>query len=333
MEERFDLAPWELAPDSPENLEGVAQARITTNWLGDEREFLLREVEVAPEQFIVFAREVDSEDEGNYVLYNSRCAWVSVEMSWRTRAFNAANLILKAQHCLAGRWFFVCVRLEEKQVPAYVIVNNEEQAIFQWLYPRKSDRDFERSLPFRWPCADLAHAPSPVWLARLRSGLEQPLSVANFALRWLQLDFDTRANVAMVCRRGSYRELLQVMKWVLICDSDISWFSFEWHWEFDFLEHGEEMSQWLWSQDGKDEQRNSDFCAQWRMATLGWFGAHLNQELLESHRCVQMFCGDNHELMCVSASPPTQHERLEAALRLRDWARGKVPDELLQTLL
>ncbi len=332
--ERFDLAPWELAPDSPEKLEGVAQARIRTDWLGEEREFLLREVEIAPEQFILFVREVDSEDEGNYVLYNSRCAWVSVEMSWRTRAFNAANLILKAQHCSVARWFFVRVRLQEKQVPAYIIVNSEEQASFQWVYPMEKDRDFERSLPFRWHCADLAHAPSPVWLARLRSELEQPLSAANSALRWLQLDFDTRVNAIMVCRRGSYRELLQVMRWVLICDSEVSWFSFEWDWEFDFLDSPDDKV-WtsVFSQWGNKFLPLSDRSLEWRRAVLEWFQVSMNETLVNENQYVRLFCGDNHELMAVSVSSPTQHERLEAALELRDWARGKVPDELLETLM
>ncbi len=47
MNERLDLAPWELAPDSPEQLEGVAGGRVRTEWGGKEREFLLREVEIA----------------------------------------------------------------------------------------------------------------------------------------------------------------------------------------------------------------------------------------------------------------------------------------------
>lgn len=34
MDERFDLAPWELSPGSPEQLEGVAGARVRAKWLG-----------------------------------------------------------------------------------------------------------------------------------------------------------------------------------------------------------------------------------------------------------------------------------------------------------
>lgn len=339
MEERFDLAPWELAPDSPEKLEGVASGRVRASWLGEEREYLLREVEIAPKRFIVFAREVGSDDEGNWLLhYAHKSSWISLYTRGANRTYNNEDLGLKLEALGVARLIWTSIEAHGNSLPYCATFNSEGQGCFQRPSPFPIKPEVTEWLPFSYDASGLASANCDDWKRRFESELNTSDSDVNFSLYWANLTFQQRADAVINFRHGYYSQLIQIMTWVLLSDSGISWTTFPWCWRFCFLENHDSFWQHIWNSNWEagsfNQQDTSCFCNLWREGILGWFGVSINKRLIKAHYCVDRFCGekDGVRLMQVEVSPPTQHERLEARLQLRDWARGKVPDELLKTL-
>jgi len=69
----------------------------------------------------------------------------------------------------------------------------------------------------------------------------------------------------------------------------------------------------------------------WAHLFTDYFKPRLDRSLTH-HLCVRSWC-NNRWVVAAYSDTPTHHERLEAALQLRDWARGKIAPRKLKLLL
>lgn len=331
MEERFDLAPWELAPDSPEQLEGVAGGRVRTEWGGKEREFLLREVEIASKQFVVFARDVNSTEDGNWMFYDSS-GWAGVSAGC-ARSPNAMNLFSRTQGCNLGRIFHFSFAPFGTNERGFVFVAPDGQAHLRCVQPDNQDPWLMADLFFFVSIEGLEDATAAEWRTRVEQELGDPLSQARFALQWRLLSFNQQADLAIACLCGSHSEMQRLFRAALRCESLLQQVEGTWQWAYQM---GEQDYVYLAVLNANGlpigDFEMSPFLIEWRDSLLKWFDPSFDEDLSRNHRCV-LDWSDNHEVFAVSVESPTHHERLEAMLELRDWARSKVPDELLKTLL
>lgn len=332
MNERFDLAHWELAPDSPEKLEGVASGRIKAHWLGDEREFLLREVEIEPKESVVFARRRGAPNGDNWVLgYEEYVPQLLSQVppfeSAQVRAVrdSQALCLLRLVHFDAARFGLegtVRVTWSGKRGRLWIFTATEKTRERVW--------GFDLELPDAF--FDVGQT-SRV----LAEALNDRNSDAHFALHFAAKSDFERRECALTFKNGSLAELERMLSLVL-----------------QLATWGDEIAG-MWALSGYvDEEvdapwgdhlareldaetvasgRMPPFHRAWRRALGDYFSPSPNEKLKQRHLCLEDYF---YRLGCFAygrAERPNSHQRLEAALELRDWARGKVPDELIATLL
>ena len=327
MNERFDLTPWELAPDSPEKLEGVASASIRASWLGKEREFLLREVEVTKNLPIVFLRERESGDAGN---------WAFCDYSSLTKKSNSLRRIRN--------------RLQQPEGKTLTFLNELFRVIHLSFLPNRtltvkpsgevSFKSYERGQEptrFRLSRSGLEKATASYCVELLQQELSAPDSRGQFAVHWEQLNFEERADFLVRCHQGSYSQMRRLLHNVLVhavqTDADFEECSWVCH-----INHKIDAHSKIWLRNSSPRQQDfieTPHLRNWRRALTAWFAPRFIQTLAPEHQSAWIWRDHirDRSLCTVSTEIPTHHERLEAALELRDWARGKVPDELLETLL
>jgi len=346
MNERFDLAWWELSPDSPEKLEGVASGRIKAHWLGDEREFLLREVEIGPEQFVVFAREVDSLDEGNWMLHPENSQWKAMPFDWvgvslpTTRAPNAMNLFSRTSHVELGRLFHLNLKDYSLSGSAYAFINSQGEVRLWNFLPKSGIKNQighrnEESLYVTIDAESLENVSALQWRERLEKEFRIASSNARFALEWQLLSFEQRCQCVLDLSNGDYIQMKRMFTLALsVADFGVSTGDvLDWNYSWEHDESGQCLYVRNSSKNSEEEIEPSEFLCIWRQALLNWFAPTLSEQVADKNWCVRSWNADNHEIFAVCISLPTQHQRLEAALELRDWARGKVSEELIRTLL
>lgn len=324
--ERFDLATWELAPDSPEKLEGVAQARVRADWLGEEREFLLREVEVTKDLRIVFLRERESGDAGNWAFCN--------HSSWSKKS----NSLSRIRH-----------RLQPFEGKTLTFLNELYRVIHLSFLPGRTltvkpsgEVSFEsyeqrrRPTRFRLSRSGLERETASYCVELLQREFNTPDSRGQFALHWEQLNFEERADFLVRCHQGSYSQMRRLLRDVLVHavqpNADFKECSWVCHINPKLDAHS---NIWLRNSSPREQEfAETPHLCNWRRALIAWFAPQFIQTLAPEHQSAWIWRDQIRDwsLCTVSTEIPTQHERLEAALRLRDWARGKVPDELLETL-
>lgn len=76
-------------------------------------------------------------------------------------------------------------------------------------------------------------------------------------------------------------------------------------------------------------------CNQWRTYVHDYFCISLNEKYIPKYDCSRF--NDDYKPISpqirLEICPPSQHDRLEAALFLRDWAKDKIPPQELKLLL
>ncbi|BCM90542.1 hypothetical protein IAD21_02396 [Abditibacteriota bacterium] len=327
--ERFDLEEWELMPLAPETREGFATVCVHSRWLGEEQEFLLRQVKMASDWYVIFARPRDGSWPGHFAL----CASGDEDdQPFTARSWKRTELAplwgALIEHALLARVFFLdlsrwggggygCITLHANGKGCLDHQGNE--AIFEW----RAD--------------DLEHAPVRDWLVRLEEELGNRRSDACFALSWARLEDEERVNRLFWCQRGTIEELRDVLRLAMRCELSFVRKSTslkfprpdqrQWHWNLWPVERLAELHS-------PTDHPVSTHLKRWGEAIVGWFSPTFDEELRHAHRCVFEFYHLHQErLLDVSVTALTPTEQDEAKQLLCEWARGKVPDELLATLL
>ncbi len=303
----------------------------------------MRRVEWKPSLFVLFAREADSSEEGNWLIYQSE--------SWNLPAISDARCEVILRHpqkfvsFLVGKFRRVFVIRFQTTCRGDII---KSQLLFVFVFPNGSvriRRDTGHEIPTLFsvePEQCLGMSASHT-LAFLKEELVRKGSTARFARLWLDYDLDVRASYVLHLRGGTWKQLRRLLRCALVCcvEPDEQTAGFLWANWLDLNEGKKTYFSVIWNSAREPETiPTPPLLERWRQELLRHF-APVPQEDVQSRRTTPacwsqdggkdelnelFFDGDESRHM-------SQHERLEAALELRDWARGKVPDELLRTLL
>lgn len=167
---------------------------------------------------------------------------------------------------------------------------------------------------------------------RLEAQLEQSDSDLRFSLLYDQISYDEVMSRALLWPRMEKREFYGLARAVLRCHPRRLQHSGLWTWMLNFCAEG--LVGFLFTpklqQLGPPELDETDeFLQNWARA-LSPFAPIWNEAAMEQHPCLQE--ARNRPVASIRCETPTQHERLEAALQLRDWAKRNVPDQMSELL-
>ncbi len=167
--------------------------------------------------------------------------------------------------------------------------------------------------------------------AALRRAWDDPASDARFAWKWaMQSDEERVKALTGFAGAWDWREIHQVMKWVLISAAAL--------WQLD--------RGWLWqiSADARHDvledrsHGNSDpgiVLDEWISFLRSHYVPRWREDLVTNHQCAREFCGTHgcNIGLVQMLNAPTAHERLEAQLALRDWLRRAATSQQAESLL
>lgn len=148
----------------------------------------------------------------------------------------------------------------------------------------------------------------------------------RFALGWSQLSEDERIKAVIHFQNGDLSELRAVVRALGIAEAARQNVMGNWAVSFaDLLRFGADKLWALRNSPGNARLRR------WSHHLNRYFALHKDEALAARYLCVASFHLPHYTSF--EEGPPSAHERLEAALFLRDWARGKIPPDELQLLL
>lgn len=208
-------------------------------------------------------------------------------------------------------------------------------------YNRKSATGFKgwnSMAPFRWYAEPaptvLRGGTTAQWLEWLEEALRIPESTIAFAHELADKSEDEAAFRCAYWVKGSREEWENVTRWILHTETSL-WGNRSQgqtvKWSYQLTEAGEAPRQEGGSLNRSGE-RGGNFTHERAIKRLQiisqYFSPFLDPFLINRHLSVE-YHRHHMKFLRVTVSAPSAHEQLEAALSLRDWARGRFsPGEL-----
>ena len=195
-----------------------------------------------------------------------------------------------------------------------------ELPVPQWLFLLEDqtrgcwDAGFADSTPFRVRDANdlTSHA------------IENPATPIGYALQWSQLALEEQCKRALIFENGDWEEFKRVSRAIFYFESAHGEEKLVIKPDGRFLMGTDNVPRSMWKSPGIRARR-------WASYLQSYFAPSRNQQLAQEHLCVASQFLD--PLLTLNLPQLTQHERLEAALTLRDWAKGKIPEREARLLL
>ena len=338
-EPKLILAPHELEPNRHEDWDGEPFV-FRANWCGVERDFVGQVVGQRYTPMIFFAL-ADEPDRGNFV---SAIVWKSKHPDHTpTPTFEPRSemIPLHPQDLIRhlelatdegwGRLYFVDEKLEPvENQPAHWRLFLAQSGWGQW----SAAPDFySHNARFRWnenphKARELALLPPLELLEQLRPSLLDSQSDAAFARLFIPLKAKARHQQCRPLQRGSYNEWQQSLQRYL--QSRIAL------WKSDKATVSLRVHNPTDEEDRCTSKGDARQCSQTDARFFDWtrqyFAPTLDEDLLK--RCSAAAAWSRRSFtVSASAKRPTQHERLEALLQLRDWLGDKATPEEIELLL
>jgi hypothetical protein len=199
-------------------------------------------------------------------------------------------------------------------------------------------------IPFQWsqgPSPEILRArTNSQWIEWLQGEIGKPESSIRFAHDFAGLSSDEARLRFTVWRHGNLQEWEEVIRWVLQSESPLQKdvpISRKTHWAWPLVakEGVEQGKHGTLNRFGEDGHRFSsdrrDILTSQRLQIVScYFAPALDLELLERRLAIEYHPRPLY--LGVSTLAPSAHERLEAALNLKAWARGKFPPSEIEVL-
>ena len=173
---------------------------------------------------------------------------------------------------------------------------------------------------------------APILLKVVQS-FREPTHDLFFAFEWAKLSRFEQFDLVWPLQNGTYAQWEQVIRLHALATVQMP--------EAEGLQFYREVrmngksSSGFWTRRNPTSQRiESDSFTRFLEWTRRYFGPMRSEELCERYPCTEYRCRFDVVAFEVRLSQaPTQHERLEALLQLRDWLRDKAaPDEIERLL-
>lgn len=205
----------------------------------------------------------------------------------------------------------------------------------QWTSPLNPDHGrwkFPHQITLDW----LLRASDNEIRAQTQKLLQDPKSDCQFALNWLSLDEDERSSLALCARKGSYKELIQVLRWITLVHCS------------DLIGNDTHLNLYVDRREDEDYEYSDDdiklFDEDWENLipsvsaficfkfACRYFRPAYRKDLAY-YTAIQEELKGKPFRQFIYFSVPSHHERLEAQLLLRDFLRDKVsPAELCELM-
>ncbi len=311
---RFDFEPHQWPPHALGGREGFADAVFTVEWGGKEVEVAARWVRVDRGCALLFFRAVDNTMPQLVVSrYDERISprrFIADCMKEKSRVRFAEELTREAITSWSlsyGAAFRVPLQSAD---PQWLLLFHDDKR-GAWI-----GQNSWRETPFL--IDDINVFKSDVW--------QKPESSVGFALQWSQLSPVEQQKRAVNLAVENWDELTQLVQAVTRIDPAAANSTLRAMFYLSGKLHlGYQGVSVDWSVPPNARTRR------WAFHIHRHYAPRLNENLAAQHICIARGYLDN--LVCLSISSPTQHERLEAALFLRDWAQGKIPEREARLLL
>ncbi|BCM90538.1 hypothetical protein IAD21_02392 [Abditibacteriota bacterium] len=328
---RIRLAPWEHQPDAPpEVIEAPAQNVVPFEWGGQTLQVAARLVDCGDGVRYLFARFVGEADESNWVL-----GFGSVDDGPRSISGDQRLKLAKrlkgyetSRYFPFGRLFYFGDDELRTAPPSRAFIASDGSGC--WLPLSPDDEPHPFRLPLQ-PGELLRHVPAcDIW-ARLLDKLKDADSDVCFAFEWRNRSEAERENLLLKVERGSIDEFRHLLTCALCIETVVKKQDGNWEW---FME-GEISSLNCWP-SGDAFPKWVDLPIRlrvWERIAFEYFSPSPRHSLLHRHSCARRWFNNRPSFLHLAIQTPTQHERLEAALWLRDWAQDKVAPRKLRLLL
>jgi len=311
------LEEWELPHRSSELLTGPVHWSKKLHWKGKNRHMGARIVQVRKRISIVFACDLDEPELGNWVtcslldaIYLHRYpnhGWFEYLDDYLQRAAEGERVafgrfnVWSARRCALvmedgrGSWLRYGPRIF---IPSAFKLEGLNKNM--WF---RSSRDTREVIQQQW----------------------QGDTDVRFAYEWSRLGYQEKRSL-WFGQPHRVEEVTSLMRLVLKVASidhpdcrSLSWSIEE--------RSQERCTASVHNRSDESSLMEEEYLQRWHTLFCQWL-KNPNREELMSHSCMNKFLGDNWSLVSVVEDAPTQHERLEAHLRLREWLEHNAPDQI-----
>lgn len=329
------MAPWEQLPGcAPEEIRARAQNVAPFQRSGHSLEVAGRFGSLSPHRQFLLARIIGDQSEGNWVLRDGYrfdepkmfSGQEQLKLPYRLRTKRRGDFPFGRLFCFDARSPLAWVGVK---------------GFGCWLSSQGREL-FENTAPFRLPLKK-RQSLFDFSASQVRELLEAELARSNsdvhFARHWFEMNNEDRQLRAVRTQRGSMTDLHSLLRAVIRL-------------EIEKLAPGHESVWCVSLAEGRSSSQSRPVgnpygfevllslrLRMWERLLLGFFEPSLDGALLARHRCVRRWRENladragRYTLFEVPTLFPSHHERLEAALQLRDWARGKIAPRKLKLLL
>lgn len=338
------LAPWERTPGW-QKLTAVEEPLIhTIPWYGTKIPFIFQFCGIDSRPH-VFARPVESHDEGNWLVCEAK---QNVYHSFWSKREHLERIV---QSLCANDGQFLMARFLTVSEQFFLA---ESEELYWSVDPGNSIILFEDGEGYWYSNGGevLARFGFSLEEGTLRNDVravvrafDQWLSDSDsdiaFARRWNMLqgeahDEDTQKRANLVLGgEEKQKEIESVMRWTVLCEPLLWQMGDEWAWVLDRRDLGPLMNHdQAVNLFGRNFQQKFPFVYRMQQFLLQHHIPGLCHPLWQKHRCTMEFPSLNDYLGERFAAveikgQPSAHERLEARLQLRDWLQQNAyPDEI-----
>jgi len=325
---KLHLAPHELEPNRRVQLDGEP-FEFRVSWEGQEREFIGQIIWQKHQPMIFFAL-ADEPERGNFVnasVFVSRNPEhpnppICEPRTYFAIAQDNAKIYLEVTANEGwGRLFFVSEDLQPSQAPAWRLFLAQSG----WGECSAAPDFYMKSARFRWntnpdEARQLALLPPLQLLEQVRPFLLDPNSDAAHARRFAPLKNKARGQLCRPLQRGTYDEWEGILRLFLLSRTRV-WTD----------KPKRRFHIYIYAKELRTSPKSCYFHLQFPRFykwMKGYFAPTLDEEYLCS--CVATRAWHKRRFSwSQDLNAPTQHEHMEALLRLREWLEGKAsPDEI-----
>lgn len=158
--------------------------------------------------------------------------------------------------------------------------------------------------------------------------MNDPHSSPAFALRWADMPWEEQLDFALRFKRGNKAEFERVLRAACLCDPLVIKRGGRWRWNIGmgqpFTSHALTWFSPSATSTGGDFVPVSPVLSRCFQTAWNYFSPFNDDALLQKHSCIDIRHTSTVSELWIEPEAALAHERIEAALFLREWFRDHV---------